>query len=71
MRICCKACKDDEILIIQHYITRINEKCKFEKDELDPARVLFNFVKPPRLRYSKEKKFKIDLRGDAEKWMTE
>ncbi|KAK6756018.1 hypothetical protein RB195_014420 [Necator americanus] len=49
---------------IQHYITRINEKCKFEKDELDPARVLFNFVKPPRLRYSKEKKFKI------EKWTT-
>ncbi|ETN77971.1 hypothetical protein NECAME_10672 [Necator americanus] len=43
---------------IRHYIIRVNEKRETEKDEVEPARVLFNIIKPPRLKCHVDKRFK-------------
>ncbi|KAK6745203.1 hypothetical protein RB195_011739 [Necator americanus] len=48
---------------IRHYIIRVNEKRETEKDEVEPARVLFNIIKPPRLKCHVDKRFK------EEKWI--
>ncbi|KAL6726074.1 hypothetical protein Aduo_008084 [Ancylostoma duodenale] len=63
---------------IRHFIKQLNEKRGIEKEEVEPARILFNIVNPPRLTHLKTKELKYErvfrlddktrLTNDRNKW---